>query len=125
MKKLLLLALFITSVSCSKNKIDDATLNGEWTLVDVSCFCFFPDPKDFNMTQVEFDSSENEIIITNSGESTYLMENGTYTYTGSGNRITFENGRSYNFEVDGSNLQLIFIDEPNIADDEITYSFER
>jgi hypothetical protein len=125
MKKLLSLALLIYIVSCSKNEIDDTALNGAWTLVNVSCFCFFPDPPDFNMTQVEFSSSQNEVIITNSGESTYLMENGTYTYTGNGNRITFENGRSFNFEVEESNLQLIFIDQPNIADDEITYSFER
>jgi hypothetical protein len=125
MKKLLSLALLISIVSCSKNEIDDTALNGAWTLVNVSCFCFFPDPPDFNMTQVEFSSSQNEVIITNSGESTYLMENGTYTYTGNGNRITFENGRSFNFEVEESNLQLIFIDQPNIADDEITYSFER
>jgi len=125
MKKLLSLALLISIVSCSKNEIDDTALNGAWTLVNVSCFCFFPDPPDFNMIQVEFSSSQNEVIITNSGESTYLMENGTYTYTGNGNRITFENGRSFNFEVEESNLQLIFIDQPNIADDEITYSFER
>jgi len=117
--------LFFSIFSCSPDSVEDEVLNGEWTLTNISCFCGFPDPPDFNMTQIQFLSSQNEVIVINNGESTYFREEGTYSYTGRGNRITFEDGQSFDFEISGSSLQLIFVDEPNIADDEVTYSFER
>jgi len=126
MKKSLLVIGLMILFSCSDdNDIEDNELNGEWTLTNVSCFCGFPDPTDFHLTQLVFNITENEVEVINKGVSTYFMQNGTYSYSGSGNRVSFEDGRSYDFEFTNGNLQLIFVDEPNIADDEVTYTFTR
>jgi len=126
MKKILILFLVVFS-SCSNNddEVDDNSLNGEWTLTNVSCFCGFPDPPEFNLTQVNFNSDNNEVTVTNTGSQVYFREDGTYSYTGNGNRIRIEGDRSYDFEILGNTLELVFVDEPNIADDEVSYSFVR
>lgn len=127
MKKVLIVFFLIGLVSCSDdaNEVEDNSLNGEWTLTNVSCFCGFPDPPEFNLTQVNFVAANNELIVLNTGSQVYFREDGTYSYSGNGNRITLENENSYDFEVTGNTMQLIFVDQPGIADDEVTYSFIR
>ena len=127
MKKILVLLVALCFASCSNddNEVEDDLLNGEWTLTNVSCFCGFPDPPEFNLTQITFDAANNEIVVLNSGSQVYFRENGTYSYSGNNTRITFENGQSFDFEVSGNTMQLLFIDEPDIADDEVNYTFER
>jgi len=126
MKKSLLVIGLMVLFSCSDdNDIADNELNGEWALTNVSCFCFFPDPTDFHLTSLNFNTSQNQVEVFNSGESFYFKENGTYSYSGSGNLIRFEDGRSYIFEITSDTLRLGFVDEPNIADDEVTYTFTR
>ncbi|WP_350293108.1 lipocalin family protein [uncultured Croceitalea sp.] len=126
MKKVLIVFFLIGFVSCSDdNEVEDDSLNGLWTLTNVSCFCGFPDPPEFNLTQVTFVASNNEVIVLNTGSHVYFREDGTYSYSGNGNRITLENENSYDFEITGNTMQLIFVDQPGIADDEVTYSFIR
>ncbi|WP_350289891.1 lipocalin family protein [uncultured Croceitalea sp.] len=126
MKKVLIVFFLIGFVSCSDdNEVEDDSLNGFWTLTNVSCFCGFPDPPEFNLTQVNFVATNNEVIVLNTGSHVYFREDGTYSYSGNGNRITLENENSYDFEITGNTMQLIFVDQPGIADDEVTYSFIR
>jgi hypothetical protein len=128
MKKVVIMFLMLGLVSCSNNddgEAEDSLLNGQWTLTNISCFCGFPEEPNFEATQITFVSSENNIIVENSGEFEWFRTDGTYNYLGNGSRITLEDGRSYDFEISGNTLQLIFVDEPSIADDEVNFSFER
>jgi hypothetical protein len=55
----------------------------------------------------------------------YFRENCTYTYSGNDTRITFEDGQAFDIELDEEKLLLIFVDSPEIADDEVNYSFVK
>ena len=130
MRKVLILLVSMWLVSCSNSdddtaQLEDGELNGAWTLTDVSCFCGFPDPPEFELTTLTFNIESNEIEVLNEGGFMYFRENGTYSYISEGNRITVEDGRSYDFEVTGNTLSLQFVDEPFLADDEILYSLVR
>ena len=127
MKKALILFLIIGFASCSNNndEVEADSLNGKWTLTKVSCFCGFPNPPEFNLTQVTFVIVNNEIIVSNTGSQVYFRESGTYTYSQNDNRITFNNGEDFDIDIKGDTLQLVFVDRPEIADDEVTYSFVR
>ena len=127
MKKYLSLACLVTLLSSTEDddKVLDNSLNGEWTLTNVICFCGFPNPTDFHLTALNFQTSENTVVVNNSGNSVYFMESGTYSFSVSGNSITFDDGNSYKYEVKGNTLILSYIDVPEIADDEITYFLER
>ncbi|TXN38083.1 lipocalin family protein [Flagellimonas hymeniacidonis] len=128
MKKLgvlLITVLLFTSCSSDDDTVADSGLNGTWTLTRVSCFCGFADPPEFDLTQLTFDADTNEIIVLNNGDQVYFRENGTYSYTGNGSRIRLEDGKFYDFEITGDTLSLVFVDEPMIADDEVSYSFVR
>ncbi len=127
MKKVLVSLFVVFLVSCSNDgdRLEDSVLNGQWTLTNVSCFCGFPDPPEFNLTQVTFVAASNQIIVSNNGSQVYFREDGTYPYTGTDNQITFENNRTFTFDINGDRLDLVFVDNPQIADDEVTYSFVR
>jgi len=126
MRKLMLLAVVCCLLSCSRdneNAFNISELNGSWTLTNISCFCGFSDPPNFNQTQITFDESTNELSVQNNGDVVYFRENGTYSYTEDATTITFEDGLSYTYSIEENMLQLVFVDEPNIADDEISFSF--
>lgn len=128
MKKILILLLIVGLVSCENDDANGLPINslvGTWTLANVSCFCAFPDPPNFNMTTLTFSDRINEMTVLNSGNAVYFRENGTYSYSGDDERITFENGQAFDIEINGEKLALIFIDSPEIADDEVTYSFVK
>jgi hypothetical protein len=128
MKKALIILLIVAFVSCTSNDDSEppnSTLVGEWTLANVSCFCAFPDPPNFNLTTVTFSSTINELTVLNNGNQVYFRENGTYTYSGNDTRITFEDGQAFDIELDEEKLLLIFVDSPEIADDEVNYSFVK
>ena len=130
MKKFtVIFSIVLLLFSCSKDdegkELDDVSLEGSWVLTDVICFCGFPQDNDFTQTYLLFDTDENTISVDNRGEYEYFKASGTYSYSGSENRIELEDGRAYRFEIKQEELSLIFIDEPNIADDEITYVLEK
>ena len=126
MKRILVLLFVCCFLSCSDDDNGfDIELNGTWTLTNVSCFCGFPDPPGFENTQVTFVDVTNEVIVLNEESEVYFRENGVYSYTGSENTIVLEDGRAYNFEINEDVLLLVFVDEPNIADDEISYTFRK
>jgi hypothetical protein len=62
MKKILIVLLTVAFVSCTSNDDSEppnSALVGEWTLANVSCFCAFPDPPNFNLTTVTFSNTTN------------------------------------------------------------------
>lgn len=123
----LLIALFIFACSDDDSPVVQSNeLNGTFVLTNIICFCGFPDPPEFERTQLTIDMANNQIIVERSGNGLeYFRPVGTYTFQESENTITFEDGQSYTYTIENNMLTLNFVDEPLIADDEITYSFRR
>ena len=123
----LLFALLI--VACSDDdtpQIQSTGLNGSWTLTNVICFCGFPDPPAFEQTQLTIDVANGEIQVDRTGMGLeYFRPVGTYTFVGTENTITLDDGRAYTYTIEGNVLRLDFVDEPQLADDEITFLLSR
>lgn len=124
MKKILLLLTIIMFISCAKDNDDviDTELEGKWTLTRVSCFCGFGDNPDFSGHKLTF--MGNNLNVENSGEFHFLVS-ASGTYTVSGNILTLKNGQQYTYVVKLNVLELTFVDNPNIADDELFLVYER
>lgn len=125
MKQLFIL-LFMTAIvtSCSKDDDDkgNTPLEGKWTLTNVSCFCYFGDNPDFSGNKLDF---EGYILrVENSGDFNFFT-NEAGNYTVQGNLITFNNGQQYTYAVKPGVLELTFVDNPSIADDEIFFVYEK
>lgn len=125
MKRIFLVAfLGLLSFSCSNDYNDKLTfdLEGKWTLYNVSCFCAFGDNPDFSANKITFNTEDLE--VENAGEFQFF-ENAEGDYSVDGNVLTFADGNQYTFEVKLDRLVLVFVDEPGIADDEVTFEFIR
>ena len=125
MKKILTtLVLTLLFVSCSNDNDDNLTtpLEGKWTLTNVSCFCGFGENPDFSGHKLIF--KNNDLKIENTGEFKYLT-NAAGEYTINGNVITFQDGQQYTYVVKLNILELTFVDNPQIADDEIFMVYKR
>ena len=124
----LLVVLTLMFYACNpddETAIEDAVLEGEWILTNVSCFCGFDPGTDFTLTRILFDTDNDKITVIQNGENTFFREAGEYFYGGQGNRIGFADDTVYSFEINDSLLTLIFQDNPQIADDEVSYTFKR
>lgn len=118
-----LAALFL--VSCTKDTDDvvHVDLEGKWTLTSASCFCAFDPNTDFSANKITFKGST--LVINNAEDMAFLGNSGNYTYTVEGNLISLPNGRQYRYSIKGSTLTLTFVDNPDVADDELSLSYLR
>jgi len=124
-----LLFIIILATSCdSEGTTDDAPLNGTWVLNNALCFCGFEDDFDFSAHQLTFDVDRSKVIVTNS-VNTFFITNGTsgeFDYTDDGTTLTIGNAQyRYEFGETGNTLVLTFIDNPNVADDELMLFYSR
>lgn len=110
--------------ACSKDQDDtiNVELEGKWILTNALCYCGFDSSTDFSVHKIAFEKSN--LLVTNSGSLKFLM-NASGTYTVSGNLITLHNGSQYKYVLKGNNLELTFVDQPNIADDELFLVYEK
>ena len=128
MKKLftvLFIALLFVSCSNDDNDDSDATptpLEGKWTLTNASCFCEFGNNPDFSVHQLVFEVKN--LIVINSGEFRFLI-NAECIFNLKSNLITFENGEQYIYEIKSDALSLTFVDDPQIADDELVLNYQQ
>ncbi|TLP82646.1 hypothetical protein [Maribacter sp. ACAM166] len=128
MKVKLLVVLTMLLSACNQDDepaIVDTALEGDWVLSQVLCYCGFDPDTDFALTQINFDTERDLVTVTQNGEYTFFREAGEYFYGGQVDRIGFSDDSVYRFEVDESRLTLTFQDNPQIADDEVTYVFKR
>ena len=128
MKVKLVVILSLLFYACTLDDepaIADDGLQGEWILTNVSCFCGFDPDTDFTLTRILFDTDNSKITVIQNGGNTFFREAGVYYYGGQGDRIGFADDTVYRFESNGSLLTLTFQDDPQIADDEVFYSFKR
>ncbi|MCL6273934.1 hypothetical protein M3P19_07935 [Muricauda sp. 2012CJ35-5] len=119
---LIILSLFLVTSCSSDNAINPG--NDVWVLQNVSCFCYFGEDYDFSQHTIQFDSSTKQVTFSHNGELEFLVPAGTYPYTDNGTEIGIE-GRQYLYREEGDLLVLNYVDNPQIADDEVTYSFQR
>lgn len=100
-------------------------LDGNWVLGSARCFCFFPDDFDFARHQLDFDSVTNEVRVENSEETFFIIRTGTYPYAVEGDRITINGTLVYTYRIEGNSLILSFVDDPQLADDEISLFYSK
>ena len=124
--------VFITSLSSclkennlSNSQIDE--LEGRWQLQQVSCFCYFED-YDFTSNELWISAKSSVMLSRNQNDQPLgITDNEIVTpIRVRNNELTdLISNRSYTFDLNGDVLNIHYIDNPQIADDEISYSFRR
>ena len=125
--KLFVFSFFLLLFTCHKTDVGgDESLDGQWILEDVSCFCAF-EKYDFSRNQLWFFSTKSLLFSKGTvGEAVGISTpNRPKKYTVKAQTLTLSNGRSYTYELDDNKLILHYIDVPEIADDEVSYYFKK
>ena len=127
-----LILVFTTSLSSclkendlSNSQIDES--EGRWQLQQVSCFCYFED-YDFTVNELWISAKSSVILSRNqNGQPLGITDNEIVTPIRVRNKELTDliSNRSYTFDLDADVLNIHYIDNPQIADDEISYSFRR
>ncbi|TMU55446.1 hypothetical protein [Flagellimonas algicola] len=123
MRNFLFAFLMLVLSSCTSDD-DINPSDDKWVLDNVVCFCFFGEDFDFSVHSIRFDEDSGMVTIENTGDSEFIAPAGTYPFTDNGSVIGIE-GREYTYEEDGDSLILTYVDNPQIADDEITYYYSK
>lgn len=120
-----ILLVAILAVSCSTDNPEEGVVNveleGNWVLENVFCFCYFESATDFSNSSIAFTGSI--LSVRNDGDTSYFMDDGDQAYTVAGNLITLQDGVQYRYQLKEGKLTLAFVDNPEIADDEISFVF--
>ena len=131
LKRLLIFFVAISLASCLKeNNLSNSqigALEGRWQLESVSCFCYFED-YDFTVNELWISAKASIIISRNqNGQPLGVTDNEIVTPVDVRNNELRDviSNRSYTFEVKDDRLDIHYIDNPQIADDEISYFFKR
>jgi len=111
------------TVDAPDDDIVNVDLEGSWVLENVVCFCFFEPGTDFSTGRIQFQGSK--LSVTNEAGESYMIKNGDYEYTVDGNLITLSNDEQYRYQREVDKLYISNIDDPRIADDEITLVFYK
>ena len=109
----------------SNSQIDE--LEGRWQLQQVSCFCYFED-YDFTTNELWISAKSSVMLSRNqNGQPLGVTDNEIVTpIRVRNNELTdLISNRGYTFDLNGDVLNIHYIDNPQIADDEISYSFRR
>ena len=125
--KVVLLMIFSVLVSCSNDDGENnATLDGKWMLTDAICFaCGFESDFDYSVYTLTFDLKENHVTAENTEEFTFFRSSGIHNFSLSENQITFDDKSSYIFELKGSTLRLVYVDNPDLFDDETVLTYTK
>ncbi len=131
LKRLLIFFVAIILASCLKeNNVSNSqigALEGRWQLESVSCFCYFED-YDFTVNELWISAKASIIISRNqNGQPLGVTDYEIVTPVDVRNNELRDviSNRSYTFEVKDDRLDIHYIDDPQIADDEISYFFKR
>ena len=122
----LLLFVFLNSCSGeSEVNLIDPNLEGQWTLTEAQCFCFFPEDFNFAVHRIAFDTENNRINIVNDFDSFFILEEGSYVVSAFEDTLIINEELEYRYSISNNQLRLIFVDDPNISDDEITLIYRK
>ncbi len=128
MKKLVLFAVILCSLlSCDPEETHLSELEGQWILKDVSCYCFFGDTPNFEEHYIWFFPKEGLMVANGTKSVVSFKEPGkTYRFNIKNNTIGFsDSDRRFSYELTENSLHLTYVDNPQIADDEISYTFVK
>jgi len=128
MKKfsLILIAILISFASCTSSDDGEPNagpLDGKWVLKNAICFCFFGDEFDFGRHRLFIDQANNKMRIENLGDIHFINETGDYSFEIIENELVLDEQRKYTYEQNGNSLTLTYVDNPTLADDEITLEY--
>ena len=130
-ERFLVLLIALALSSCLKeNELNSSkigVLEGRWQLQQISCYCYFED-YDFTTNELWVSAKSSVMLSRNqNGQPLGISDDGIVTpISVQGNVLDdLNSNRSYTFEVDANNLSISYIDNPDIADDEISYYFKR
>jgi hypothetical protein len=129
--KLCISFLLFFTILASCEKLEDVSpltptsseLQGKWELQSASCFCFFSEDFDFGAHKLEFNANGEQVVVENSGDTFFVTDAGTYPIVVNNDRITIKNSLEYTFKIKSDTLILNFVDNPQIADDEISLTY--
>ncbi|MGB0357099.1 MAG: hypothetical protein ACPGC2_00065 [Flavobacteriaceae bacterium] len=125
--KQLIFSFFLLLFTCQESDIQVIdTLEGQWILEDVICFCNFNN-QTFEKNQLWIFPNEGLLLSKGiQGESFSISElNIPEKYSVEEQTIRLSNGKSYTYTLEDNKLILYYVDVPEIADDEITYFFKK
>jgi hypothetical protein len=128
MKKLFVLALAALSLlGCEEEEVQASFLEGQWVLKDVSCFCYFDPETNFDKHYIWFFPNIGLMVANGTQSDLYFKEPGkVYKFNVKDNTVGFsDSNRRFTYKITENTLELQYVDNPQIADDEITYYFER
>jgi hypothetical protein len=127
------LSLFCISIflytSCSSDDDDrsfqDNSLNGQWYLENISCFCVFPDNPKFYENELTFDTSTSEVNVKK-GSIISFIDAGNFSYEMPTDTTLTINKAQYSYEINKAGKLVLFSNpSPNIADDARTAIYVR
>lgn len=114
--------------SCSANQPQRIEgLEGQWILQNVSCFCYFGDTE-FSANQLWINHENEQLLSKGPSENSWGISaaNEVVGFTLKDSILSIEGSdREYRIELKGNQLSLAYLDNPQIADDEIWYTFEK
>ncbi len=111
-----------SDIEVPENKL----LNGEWSLNFVSCFCFFEENYNYAQSQLLFDNEDHKVVVVSDPDIIFLAPSGTYEYTYINNIFSLVGyEESYQLSLTDGFLNLTYIDNPQIADDELGLSYVK
>ena len=132
MRRFIILTIALVMTMCEKTDTEPTLnpfyeLQNRYILKNVQCECFFEN-YDFKTNELWF-FPESSVAISKGLGSTGLYAsspNEPENYRVKDDIIEFEkSGKSYYFRIESEILVLSNIDDPEIADDEIVYSFVK
>lgn len=126
--KSIVFGFFLLLFTCQKSDIQVIdTLEGQWILEDVSCFCYFNENYNFETNQLWIFPNESLLLSKGiQGESFSISElNKPEKYSVKDQTISLSNGKNYTYKIQDNKLMLYYVDVPEIADDEIAYYFRK
>ena len=118
-------------IACDKNdSVSDIPdkLEGQWVLDRVVCFCYFGEAgnENFDEQQLWFYKNQLYPIGPNNNIPNIVSTGKVYDFNLRGNLLTVANSdEKYTLEISGDTLSLTFVDNPRIADDEISFYFKK
>jgi hypothetical protein len=128
----IILAIALAMTMCEKTDTESnlypfSELQNRYILNNVQCECFF-DNYDFKTNELWFFPESNIAVSKGLGSAGLYVSspNEPEHYRVKDDIIEFINsGKSYYFSIENESLVLSNIDDPEIADDEIVYYFEK
>lgn len=122
--QLLATAMIITFFSsCGvKKSAETASIYGNWELEKAICFCPFTDETDFSGNTLEIQS--NQIDINSPKNMQFIKPTGEYTFSTQDNYLKIGETVEYSYEIKDGKLIIKFLEEPELADDELTLIYK-